>query len=99
MNVPLLAVTLSAAHIALLVLFGILLFGKRLPEIARSVARALKEFQNGWKGMEEDVTTFLFRETEPSPGQNRPFQRPQRITEATPKFVETGDVKLNEPIA
>ncbi len=40
--------------IVLLVL-GLLLFGKRLPDIGRSVGRSIVEFKKGIKGIEDEV--------------------------------------------
>jgi sec-independent protein translocase protein TatA len=40
--------------IVLLVL-GLLIFGKRLPEVGRSIGRGIVEFNRGIKGIEDDV--------------------------------------------
>jgi sec-independent protein translocase protein TatA len=40
--------------IVLLVL-GLLIFGRRLPEIGRSVGRSIVEFKKGIKGIEEEI--------------------------------------------
>jgi sec-independent protein translocase protein TatA len=37
-------------------LFGLLLFGKRLPEVGRSLGKGIIEFKKGLAGVEEDVT-------------------------------------------
>ncbi len=34
---------------------GLLLFGKRLPEVGRSLGRSIVEFKKGLKGVEDDV--------------------------------------------
>src|SRR5436853_3009269 len=34
---------------------GLLLFGKRLPEVGRSLGKGIVEFKKGLKGIEEDV--------------------------------------------
>lgn len=36
-------------------LFGLLLFGKRLPEVGKSLGKSIVEFKKGLKGIEEDV--------------------------------------------
>lgn len=36
---------------------ALLLFGKRLPEVARSLGQGIVEFKKGMKGIEEDVNT------------------------------------------
>ena len=53
---PLLAIGLPTGYewIVLLVL-GLLIFGRRLPEVGRSLGRGIVEFKKGIKGIEEDV--------------------------------------------
>ncbi len=36
---------------------GLLLFGKRLPEVGRSLGRGIVEFKKGVKGIEEEIET------------------------------------------
>jgi sec-independent protein translocase protein TatA len=36
-------------------IIGLLLFGKRLPEVGRSIGRGIVEFKKGLQGIEEDV--------------------------------------------
>lgn len=36
---------------------GLLLFGKRLPEVGRSLGKGIVEFKKGLKGVEEEVET------------------------------------------
>lgn len=36
---------------------ALLLFGKRLPEVARSMGKGIVEFKKGLKGIEDDVDT------------------------------------------
>src|SRR3979409_1911448 len=35
--------------------FGLLIFGKRLPEVGRSLGKGIVEFKKGLKGVEDDV--------------------------------------------
>ena len=35
--------------------FGLLLFGKRLPEVGRSLGKGIVEFKKGLKGVEDEV--------------------------------------------
>ena len=39
----------------LLLLLGLLLFGRRLPEVGRSIGRSIVEFKRGIKGIEDDI--------------------------------------------
>ncbi len=36
-------------------IFGLLLFGKRLPEVGKSLGKSIVEFKKGLKGIEDDV--------------------------------------------
>ncbi len=38
-----------------LALLGLLIFGKRLPEVGRSIGRGIVEFKRGLSGIEDDV--------------------------------------------
>ena len=44
-------------EIALVLVIALLLFGTRLPKVARSLGQGVTEFKKGIKGIEEDVTT------------------------------------------
>lgn len=41
----------------ILLVIGLLLFGKRLPEVGRSVGRSIVEFKKGIKGIEDEIDT------------------------------------------
>jgi sec-independent protein translocase protein TatA len=40
----------------LIAMVGLLLFGKRMPEVGRSLGKGIVEFKKGLAGIEEDVT-------------------------------------------
>lgn len=44
-------------------IIALLLFGRRLPEVARSVGRGIVEFKKGIKGIEDDLDTEPSRPT------------------------------------
>ena len=46
---------INAFQILLLMLLGLLLFGKRLPEVGRSLGKGIVEFKKGLKGVEDEV--------------------------------------------
>ena len=72
-------------EILLLVLLGVLLFGRKLPEIGRSLGKTVVEFKKGVKGLEDEVSTDSpSRSIEPEP-----IKAPQRITNTTPKFDDS----------
>jgi sec-independent protein translocase protein TatA len=55
-------------------LIGLLLFGKRLPEVGRSIGKGIVEFKKGLAGIEEDFQSAgVASNTQPI----RPVQQPQ----------------------
>ena len=54
---------------------GLLIFGKRLPEVGRSLGKGIVEFKKGLKGVEEEVKTETPAQT--------PAQQPQLTTQTT----------------
>lgn len=53
-------------------LIALLLFGKRLPEVARSLGKGLVEFKKGVKGIEEEVDSVNYAAEESSSSASRP---------------------------
>src|SRR3569832_1787621 len=45
---------------------GLLFFGKRLPEVGRSLGKGIVEFKNGLKGIEDDVEVASEQPSRPS---------------------------------
>ena len=44
-------------EIILLALLGLLIFGKRLPEVGKSIGRGIVEFKKGLSGVEDEINT------------------------------------------
>jgi len=66
-------------------MLGLLIFGKRLPEIGKSVGRGIVEFKKGLSGLEDDV-----KNAGQIPGSSDPDQLPTSIDdtqEQSPKPV------------
>ena len=42
-------------HLLVIGIIAILLFGKRLPDIARSLGKSMVEFKKGLKGLEDEI--------------------------------------------
>src|SRR5256885_14922590 len=47
----------SMPELLVLAAFGLLLFGKRLPEVGRNLGKGIIEFKKGLKSVEEDIET------------------------------------------
>lgn len=73
---------IGVPELIVLLLLGVLLFGRKLPDIGRSLGKTVTEFKKGWSGLEEEVTTTSSRVVEPEA-----VKPPQRVTpSAAPKF-------------
>lgn len=81
---------LSEVQILILVVIGVLLFGRKLPEIGRSLGKGIVEFKKGLKGMEDEVDGGMTASAPaPAARQEQPIEQPrppQRITASAPKF-------------
>jgi sec-independent protein translocase protein TatA len=90
----------SPMHILLALLIGVLLFGKRLPEIGRSLGKGLMEFKKGWQGMEDEIHSASTTSPTSQPQVAiEPPRPPQRITPPAPKFTEQPQSPASPPSA
>lgn len=78
--------SLGGQEFLLLLLLGVLLFGRKLPEIGRSLGKTVVEFKKGVKGLEEEVNNDS--PVSRAPVDPEPVRPPTRITTAAPKFSD-----------
>ena len=85
--------TLSPMEIIIIMVLGVLLFGRKLPEVGRSLGKGIVEFKKGLKGLEDEVdhSTAVRSET----AALEPPRPPQRIQTNVPKFEE--NIQENPP--
>lgn len=75
---------LGGQEILLLLVLGILLFGRKLPDIGRSLGKTMVEFKKGMKGIEDEVSESTSPRQSIEPEAVKP---PQRVTPSSaPKF-------------
>jgi sec-independent protein translocase protein TatA len=78
---------LGPAEIMVLAIIGVLLFGRRLPEVGRYLGKGIVEFKKGIKGLEDEVDTGAgaspVRDTAPEA-----IRPPQRVQATAPKFED-----------
>jgi sec-independent protein translocase protein TatA len=70
-----------------MIVFGVialLLFGKRLPEVARGLGKGIVEFKKGLRGIEEEVDTATYARSEST--SSRPAPPDVRSEVTAPKF-------------
>src|SRR5215470_7429511 len=87
----------SPIHWIILAVIGILLFGKRLPEVGRSLGKGIVEFKKGLKGLEDDVENHATANRPESPAIEPP-RPPQRVPTTAPKF-EDNQTNIQPPPA
>src|SRR5438309_548126 len=58
---------LGGAEMLALLILGVLLFGKKLPEVGKSLGRSLVEFKKGLQGLEDEVAGTASRPADRSP--------------------------------
>ena len=76
---------LGVPEMIVLLLLGVLLFGRKLPDIGRSLGKTVTEFKKGWSGLEDEVSSSPSSKAALEP---EPVRPPQRVTPSTsaPKF-------------
>jgi len=88
---------LGAQEMIILLIIGVLLFGRKLPEVGRYLGKGIVEFKKGIKGLEDELdptaTTSVPRQEAPVLEQPRP---PQRVMTTAPKF-EDSPVNITTP--
>ncbi len=78
-------------QLLLILIVGVLLFGKRLPEIGRSLGKGLTEFKKGLHGLEDELDLTGRNAGPPMHQQTaapQQVQAPQRVAATAPKFEE-----------
>ena len=78
---------LGGQEILLLLVLGVLLFGRKLPELGRSVGKTFVEFKKGVKGLEDEVES-AGNPQHKSAIEPEPIRPPQRVTSSAPKFED-----------
>ncbi|HUR54432.1 MAG TPA: twin-arginine translocase TatA/TatE family subunit [Gemmataceae bacterium] len=77
---------LGGQEILLLLVLGVLLFGRKLPEIGRSLGKTMVEFKKGMKGIEDEVSESAQPRAAIEPEAAKP---PARVTASSaPKFED-----------
>jgi sec-independent protein translocase protein TatA len=93
---------LGTQEILVLLVLGVLLFGRRLPEVGRYLGKGIVEFKKGMKGLEDEVetggssTASSSRPSEPAPALDQP-KPPQRVPTSVPKFEDVPSASATPP--
>jgi sec-independent protein translocase protein TatA len=87
---------LSAPQIMLLLVLGVLLFGRKLPDIGRYLGKSITEFKKGMKGLEDEFVDSPTSARPDAPALEQP-RPPQRIMTSAPKFSEAPSDNITTP--
>ena len=85
----------SMGELIVIAAIGLLLFGKRLPEVGRSLGKGIVEFKKGLKGIDEDVEAAANKQqnyevkTLP-PQEEKQASAPHKFDPYTGKPIEQG---------
>src|SRR5436853_1167803 len=81
---------LGTPEIIVLLVLGVLLFGRRLPDVGRYLGKGIVEFKKGMKGLEDDMDiggTPMPQQMTQQPASDQ-IRAPQRVAATAPKFEE-----------
>jgi sec-independent protein translocase protein TatA len=87
---PVLAFGLGYQELIVLAIFGLLIFGKRLPEVGKSLGKSIVEFKKGLHGIEDEINqaaTVPPRQADMLPPPTTPAQN-TAARETTPQSNE-----------
>jgi sec-independent protein translocase protein TatA len=92
---PLFANFLGPQEIVILLIIGILLFGRKLPEVGRYLGKGIVEFKKGMRGLEDEFDSSSAATPRQEPMALEPPRPPQRITTTAPKFEDNITTSAN----
>src|SRR6059058_5865185 len=79
---------LGAQEMIILLVIGVLLFGRKLPEVGRYLGKGIVEFKKGVKGLEDEFENTTATTPAQAPTAIEQPRPPQRIAAQAPKFEE-----------
>ncbi len=71
-------------ELIIVMVIALLLFGKRLPEVARSLGKGIVEFKKGVRGIEDEVDTASYNSYDE--GSARPDAQDDQMESTAPRF-------------
>ena len=78
---------IGAPEMMVLGIIALLLFGKKLPEVARSLGKGVVEFKKGLRGIEDEVDVNVYSSRHESTSSHaRPTPKDESVESSAPKF-------------
>jgi sec-independent protein translocase protein TatA len=87
---------LGPSEMIVLAIIGVLLFGRKLPEVGRYLGKGIVEFKKGVKGLEDEVDGGAITTTRQDPIVEQP-RPPQRVQTTAPKFEDNAGAITTPP--
>ena len=81
-------------EIVVLVIIGLLIFGRRLPEVGRNLGKSIVEFKKGVKGIGDDIDKEAEGKDKKENGESKKSELPP--AKVTPDPAEEADIKVEE---
>jgi sec-independent protein translocase protein TatA len=82
---------LGPMEIAVLGVIAVVLFGKKLPDVAKSLGKSVVSFKQGMHGLEDGINDMGSVPTvsRSEPTATEAIRPPQRVTATAPKFEDS----------
>ena len=78
--------SLGPAEMLFVGIIALLLFGKKLPEVARSLGKGVIEFKKGLRGLEDDIDVNTYSARNDNISNSRPAPKDESVETTAPKF-------------
>lgn len=80
---------LGFSELLVLGVLGVLLFGRKLPDVGRYLGQTITSFKKGMRGLEDGVDDVAVGPTAQQPAQPvEQIRAPQRVAATAPKFED-----------
>ena len=78
----------GTTELIIIAVIALLIFGRRLPDVARSVGKSIVEFKKGIKDVKDDIDVQSSVESKPHPKLEQPQTSAPSNTTSTPEPAE-----------
>ena len=79
---------LGPTELIIILVLGVLLFGRKLPDMGKYFGKTIVEFKKGMKGLEDNIDDNNLHASAPS-APVEPMRAPQKMTATAPKFEDS----------
>jgi sec-independent protein translocase protein TatA len=84
---------LGLPEIIVIAIIGVLLFGRKLPDISKYLGKSIIEFKKSMRGLQDNLDDHAGGYAQPgvqsAPMPSEPIRPPQRVVATTPKFEDS----------